>query len=269
MTMSDVFMMGFEDYAVSKPQIPRRVVSGWSGICQGIVRSGYWLIIPEAAAAFVLEWCLMHPLRVEHVFDGCPNPVSDPALEPDSNLLRRAQGGDQAAFGVIMRAHHERTFRLACAIVHNEADARDICQEVWLTVWKQLPSFRGDSRFSTWLHPIVTRRSLDHLRKRRRWFDRFLPFDTGDDSVASVPEPSTTDDARGHLEGNETVARVRAALATLPPKHRAVLALRELEGLSYEEIAKATGIPAGTVMSRLFHARRLLAEKLGKTANHG
>ena len=189
--------------------------------------------------------------------------MPDPAPDLDPDLLRRAQAGDEAAFGVIMRTHYERTFRLACAIVHNEADARDICQEVWLTIWKQLATFRSDSRFTTWLHPIVTRRALDHLRKRRRWFDRFLPFDSADDSVASVPEPATTDDARQHAEGNETVARVRAALAALPPKHRAVLALRELEGLSYEEIAKATGIPAGTVMSRLHHARRLLAQKLG------
>jgi RNA polymerase sigma-70 factor (ECF subfamily) len=190
--------------------------------------------------------------------------MTDPASEFDPDLLRRAQAGDEAAFGVIMRTHYERTFRLVYAIVHNEADARDVCQEVWLTVWKQLATFRGDARFTTWLHPIATRRALDHLRKRRRWFDRFLPFDTGDESAPAAPEPASTDDAGQQLEGSETVARVRAAIATLPPKHRVVLALRELEGLSYEEIAAATGVPVGTVMSRLHHARRLLAEKLGK-----
>ena len=188
--------------------------------------------------------------------------MSDPAQEPDPDVLRRAQGGDEAAFGIIMRTHYERTFRLVCAILHNEADARDVCQEVWLTVWKQLPTFRAESRFSTWLHPVATRRALDHLRKRRRWFDRFLPFETGDDNAVEVAEPATTDDARSQAEDGETVTRVRSALASLPPKHRAVLALRELEGLSYEQIAQATGIPAGTVMSRLHHARRLLAEKL-------
>jgi RNA polymerase sigma-70 factor (ECF subfamily) len=193
--------------------------------------------------------------------------VSDsaPTSDLDPDLLHRAQAGDEAAFGIIMRSHYERIFRLVCAITHNETDTRDICQDVWLTVWKQLGTFRGDARFTTWLHTIATRRALDHLRKRRRWFDRFLPFDPGDRSTASAPEPSTTDDASQQLEVSENVARVRAALARLPPKHRAVLALRELEGMSYEEIAHSVGVPVGTVMSRLHQARRLLAEKLGKT----
>jgi RNA polymerase sigma-70 factor (ECF subfamily) len=190
-----------------------------------------------------------------------PETNSNPDVDPD--LLRRAQAGDEAAFGTIMRAHHERTFRLAYAIVHHEADARDVCQEAWLTVWKQLGTFRGDSKFTTWLHPIVTRRAIDHLRKRRRWFDRFLPYDTGDAGTPAAPEPATEDNVRGQAEESENVGKVRAALAQLPPKHRAVLALRELEGLSYEEIAQATDVPVGTVMSRLYHARRLLAQKLG------
>jgi RNA polymerase sigma-70 factor (ECF subfamily) len=193
--------------------------------------------------------------------------VSESVPELDPDLLRRAQAGDEAAFGVIMRAEYARTYRLAYAIVHNEADARDVCQEAWLTIWKQLATFRGDSRFTTWLHPIVTRKALDHLRKRRRWFDRFLPFGQGDDDpAAAVPEPATDDTARDQAEGNETVARVRAAIASLPPKHRVVLALREMEGLSYEDIAEITGVPVGTVMSRLFHARKLLAAKLSKDA---
>jgi len=180
----------------------------------------------------------------------------------DPELLRRAQNGDEAAFGSLMRAHYEPIFRLVYSIVRNEHDARDVCQEVWLAVWKQLPGFRGEAKFTTWLHPIAVRRSVDHLRKRRRWYDRFLPFSNGDDSVASVPEPVTTEDARSQSEGNERAERLKRVLDSLPPKHRAVLALREVQGLSYEEIARATGIPSGTVMSRLYHARRLLAQKL-------
>ena len=190
-------------------------------------------------------------------------PPSTPAPPPfDPAILRRAQAGDEAAFGELMRAHYERTFRLVYAIVRHEHDARDACQEVWLTVWRELPKFRGDAQFSTWLHPIATRQALDHLRKRRRWFSRFLPFATGDNPAESAPEPVTTDNARSHAEAGDDKARVRRALDALPPKLRAVLALREFEGLSYDEIARATGIPTGTVMSRLSHARRLLAQKL-------
>jgi RNA polymerase sigma-70 factor, ECF subfamily len=185
-----------------------------------------------------------------------------PSAEPDPALLHLAQAGDEAAFGALMRANYERTFRLVYAIVHHEADARDICQEVWLAVWKKLPRFRGEAKFSTWLHPIATRRALDHLRKRRRWLDRFLPFATGDDSVAAAPEPVSPDDTRWQPERDERTARLQQAIGALPPKLRAVLALREIQGLSYDEIAQATGIPAGTVMSRLYHARRLLAQKL-------
>ena len=183
--------------------------------------------------------------------------------ETDPDLLRRAQAGDEAAFGGLMRTHYDRTFRLVYSIVGNEHDARDVCQEVWLTVWRQLSGFRGDAKFTTWLHPIAVRRAVDHLRKRRRWYARFLPFSVGDSAVESVPEPADPSDARQEAEGSETVERVRQAIATLPPKLRAVLVLREVEGLSYEAIAQAAGIPVGTVMSRLYHARRLLVRKLG------
>ena len=185
-----------------------------------------------------------------------------PSLDIEPELLRRAHAGDETAFGAIMRGSYERVFRLVYAIVRNEHDARDVCQEVWLTVWRELAKFRGDAKFSTWLYPIATRRALDHLRKRRRWYDRFLPFATGDKEVESVPEPATTENAVTQSEGSERREQLRHALDSLPPKLRAVLALREVEGLSYEEIARAISIPTGTVMSRLHHARRLLAQKL-------
>ncbi len=189
--------------------------------------------------------------------------MTDPSPAIDADLLRRAQSGDEAAFGTIMRQHYEKTFRLVFAIVRHEADARDVCQEVWLTIWRELPRFRGDAKFSTWLHPIATRRALDHLRKRRRWFDRFLPFNPDDKAITAAPETVTAEDASRLAAGADRAAQLRAALDSLPPKMRAVLALREIEGLSYEEIAQATSIPTGTVMSRLYHARRLLAQKLG------
>lgn len=183
--------------------------------------------------------------------------------DTDAALARQAQAGDEAAFAELMQRHYEPVFRLVTSIVRNPQDARDLCQDIWLTVWRQLSRFRGEAKFSTWLHPIAVRRSLDHLRRRRRWFDRFIPFATaGDETSSGAPEPADPSDVRASLENQERQARFEQALASLPPHQRAVLALREIEGLSYEAIAQATQSRPGTVMSRLFHARRLLAQKL-------
>ncbi len=182
--------------------------------------------------------------------------------------MRRAQAGDEDAFGLLMRAHYEPIFRLVWSMVRDEHAARDVCQEVWLSAWKNLGKFRGDSKFTTWIHPIAVRKAIDHLRGRRRWLSRFLPMlDGGDDASDQpgprTPEPVADDDPREDLDRNESKARFERALNDLPPKHRAVLALREVNGLSYDEIAETLSIRRGTVMSRLFHARRMLVQKLG------
>ncbi|MCC6415774.1 MAG: sigma-70 family RNA polymerase sigma factor [Opitutaceae bacterium] len=178
------------------------------------------------------------------------------ASTPESALIEAARAGNQAAFAELMRLHYERMFRLTCSILRHEADARDVCQEIWITVWMQLPEFRGESQFTTWLHPIAVRHALDHLRKRRRWYHRFLPLET----LRETDSPVTADPTEGV---SDQAAAARRALDTLPPRLRAALALREIEGLSYEEIAAVLKIPVGTVMSRLYHARRMLGQKLG------
>lgn len=189
-------------------------------------------------------------------------------LSPESEreLLQRAQAGNEDAFGTLMRHHYEPTFRHVQSIIRDEHAARDVCQEIWLTVWNKLKDFRGDAKFSTWVYPIATRRSIDHLRSRQRWTKRFLPFLSGDDNEehggVRTPEAVADSDPREDLEKVERNARFERALATLPPKHRAVIALREVQGLSYDEIAEHLDIARGTVMSRLFHARRVLAQKL-------
>lgn len=185
--------------------------------------------------------------------------------EAEGELLARARTGDEAAFGELVRSHYEPVFRLVYSIVRHEQDARDVCQEVWVSVWKKLHTFRGDARFSTWLHPIAVRRSVDHLRRRQKWYARYLPFAGGEEDVeAAVPEPADPSDPRRELEQAERDGRFERALALLQPNHRAVLALREVEGLSYDEIAKTLHCRPGTVMSRLYHARRQLVRKLGE-----
>lgn len=184
--------------------------------------------------------------------------------------MRRAQAGDEAAFGELMRMHYEQVFHLVHGILRDEHDSRDVCQEVWLKAWNKIGTFRGDSKFTTWLHPIAVRRAIDHVRKRRRWYDRFVPFRTEVDADAytgvtpAAAEPVSADpDPGSQAESEDRKLRFERALASLPPKHRTVLALREIEGLSYEEIARAVKCRPGTVMSRLFHARRMLLRKLG------
>jgi RNA polymerase sigma-70 factor (ECF subfamily) len=189
----------------------------------------------------------------------------DPAA-CESEWIDAARRGDEDAFGELMQLHYEPVFRTVLAIVRNEHDARDLCQEVWVKTWQQIGKFRGDSKFTTWMHPIATRRALDHLRKRRRWFDRFLPFDRSGPENGEPPPaydpPDETPAAPAQIERSERQQHFENLLASLPPKQRAVLALREIQGLTYDEIAAALGCRRGTVMSRLFHARRLLAQKL-------
>jgi RNA polymerase sigma-70 factor (ECF subfamily) len=187
---------------------------------------------------------------------------------PEEDLLRRAQAGDQEAFGTLMRAHYEPTFRLVCSIIRDEHAARDVCQEVWLSAWRNIGNFRGEAKFSTWVHPIAVRRAIDHLRSRKRFFSRFLPFLSGDEGDSDqrgprTPEPVAEGNPREFAERDESKNRFEAAINSLPPKHRAVLALREIKGLSYDEIADTLSIRRGTVMSRLFNARRMLVQKLG------
>jgi RNA polymerase sigma-70 factor (ECF subfamily) len=184
-------------------------------------------------------------------------------MDAEAELLRRAQAGDEAAFGEIMRANYERVFRCVVAVIRDEHEARDVSQEIWLTVWRTLKDYRGDAKFSTWLYAVATRRAIDHLRKRRRWFARFLPFLAAGESSVTMEPADTAPSPRDQLEFAERDARFERAIAALPPKHRSVLALREIEGLSYEEIAETLNCRPGTVMSRLHHARRLLAQKLG------
>jgi RNA polymerase sigma-70 factor, ECF subfamily len=197
--------------------------------------------------------------------------VAEPAQTSDvaePELVRRAQSGDEESFGVLMRSYYEPIFRLVCSVVRDEHAARDVSQEVWITAWRNLGSFRGEAKFTTWLHPIAVRKSIDHLRSRQRWAKRFLPFLSGDDGSSDrpttrTPEPVAEGDPREDALLGERKERFERALAALPPKHRAVLALREVNGLSYDEIAAALSIRRGTVMSRLFNARRMLAQKLG------
>lgn len=180
--------------------------------------------------------------------------------------LPQARQGDLDAFGEIVRANHTRLFRLLVGLVGHEEDARDLAQVTWLKAWQKLATFRGESAFSTWVFRIATRLALDHRKYRRRHPTEPWPDETATPALGPAPTdllPPATPSPRDLLERHEIAERFHQALAALPPPLRAALVLREVEGLSYAEIAHILGCPPGTVMSRIFTARKALQSIMG------
>lgn len=177
----------------------------------------------------------------------------------DLQLVERARAGDPEAFRDLVVRHQRRVYAVALGIVKDRDLAWDVSQESFVRVHGHLAEFREESSFTTWLHRITARLAIDTLRRER-------PSRRSD--VADVPEPVLQEAAPGVLATalgtdpqdtalrRELADRMAAALAELPDAHRTVLVLREMDGLSYEELAERLEIPKGTVMSRLFHARR-------------
>jgi RNA polymerase sigma-70 factor (ECF subfamily) len=183
------------------------------------------------------------------------------AQTDERELVERAARGDRDSFDVLVRRHQDRIFSVAYQIVRNREDALDVAQEAFAKAYVSLSSFKGESSFTTWVHRIVVNLSIDCLRRRRRG-----EVATYDDRLAipedAEPGPAASDDPESALEARQVQALLARGLQLLPPVHRAVLVLREIEGLSYDEIARAVGCSLGTVMSRLFYARRKLQKVL-------
>lgn len=192
-----------------------------------------------------------------------PPPVQRAAgsrlLDIGAEDLRRLQAGDVRALGACYEAFGARVWRVARALLGSAAEADDATQEVFLRVLEKAPLFDGRSRFSTWIHRL----SVNHCKNRRererahRSRQEALSIEEPACSGPSPLELAADDDERAHLF---------ALLARLPEEQRAVLVLREVEGLAYREIADALEIPAGTVMSRLARARERLLLELGPTS---
>ncbi|MEO6954683.1 MAG: sigma-70 family RNA polymerase sigma factor [Polyangia bacterium] len=188
----------------------------------------------------------------------------------DAALVTRARSGDQAAFGKLLRKYERRVFSVANGILRNVDDARDVCQEAFWKAHNALASFDGQAQFFTWMYRITVNVAIDHLRKRRGErveFDdaRANGEDEGADPNGLSPRRLGFDPVRA-LEDRELREQLERALKELSPAHRAVLVLREVEGLAYQEMADVVGCSIGTIMSRLFHARKrmqslLLAER--------
>lgn len=191
---------------------------------------------------------------------ACCVPMTDEGL-----LVERARRGDRDAFDALVERHMERIWRIAYRTVRHEDDAADVVQETFLTAWRSLASFRGDSSFATWLHHIATTRALNHLdRREERASRRAVRLDLEPGEAPALPD--ATPSPLQQLEERELASRLQRCVEQLPTAWRAVLALREGEGLSYEAIAKAMDVALGTVRSRLARAREALLECIEGTA---
>ena len=184
----------------------------------------------------------------------------------ERQLVRRAKRGDEKAFRTLMERYRRKVYSIAYGMVHNPEAAYDICQEVFIKVYRYLGSFQGSSSFYTWLYRISVNLSIDWLRKQGRHdlvdFDDSLLRREPDGAEALVVPKMQDSDPLKALGRKELRDQIAKAFESLSEKHRAVLLLREVEGLSYDEIARALKIHKGTVMSRLHHARRNLQRSL-------
>ena len=181
----------------------------------------------------------------------------------DRELVARARDGDEEAFGALVQMYHQRVYNVARGFVREPEDARDLAQQAWLKVWKKIDTFKGESGFFTWLYRIVTFVCLDYLRKKKRRAETELEESLEIHREAGAePAPSASPNPVRALAAGEIRDRFEAALQTLSPPQRTAIVLREVEGLSYEEIARAMHCSKGTVMSRIFYARKNLQHQL-------
>lgn len=177
--------------------------------------------------------------------------------ERDERLAERANGGDRDAFAALVTRHRQAVYRLCWAATGNHADADDAAQETFVRVYRSLSSYDPERPFRPWLRKIAWNCGLSVRRDRKAGG---VAIDGIDPSGAIDPAPGPEDSAAG----NEQRRKVAGAITVLPAELRTVLVLRAVEGLSYADIAQATGIPPGTVMSRLSRARKRLLVALGK-----
>lgn len=191
-----------------------------------------------------------------------------PAGEPDDiELVEQARAGNHDAFRVLYQRYHRRVYALAFGVVQNADDALDVVQDGFIKAHRHLDKFEGNSSFYTWLYRIIMNLSIDHIRKHKRGrhvdFDDAINHGQDEDALGDELLPRMLGQNPGKsLVRKEIREQISKALAELSDNHRTVLVMRELEGLSYEEMAQAMKCSKGTIMSRLFHARRNMQKRL-------
>jgi len=180
----------------------------------------------------------------------------------DASLVRAAQKGDLAAFEELVGRHRDKLYGRAFSMMRNEEEAIDLSQEAWVKGWQRLRQFQGESSFGTWMTRIVINLCLDQLRKQKR--QRTESIEAMDEESGGVERqmPVVVPNPSAGLERAELRQHIDEALSKLSHEHRTALVLHEFEDMEYKEIAKTMGCSIGTVMSRLFYARRKMASLL-------
>ncbi|MFM2162017.1 MAG: hypothetical protein RLZZ383_1529 [Pseudomonadota bacterium] len=190
--------------------------------------------------------------------------VSAP-METDEDVIAAVRSGDGEAYRLLVERYQDRIYQLIFGMVRHREDARELTQEAFVKAYRSLDGFREDARFSTWLYRIANNLVIDFCRRRGKG----PVLGVEDDVAQRDPAPTSTGSAHVQipskaLERQQLHAAILGALDALPEEHRQVVLLRELEGMSYREIAEIVGVAEGTVMSRLFYARKKLQALLAE-----
>jgi len=200
--------------------------------------------------------------------------VSDPGTlcstrfmsELERSLLKRLRDRDERAFRELLETHRDRVYNITFRMLGNRAEAEDVAQEVFITVFKTIDTFREEAKFSTWLYRVAVNHCKNRIKYLARRHDRDqdeLDEAAANDATAAAvtaPRPSPRPDKA--LEGAQTEQMLQEAIAELDEEHRVLVVLRDVEDLSIEEICEITGLPDGTIKSRLHRARMALRKKL-------
>jgi len=192
--------------------------------------------------------------------------MTDTTVEDDRTLLTRAQGGDISAFEELVARHEEKVYGLALRMTRSEADAAEITQDTFLSAYQHLAEFRGEAAFGSWVHRIAANNALMRLRRQRVLDvvteDLAGPEFTDRGSLAEVPETDWSRRADDKILDEELGRAIQEATDALPEGYREVFLLKDVEGLSYEEISEMVGISVPAVKSRLHRARLSLREAI-------
>lgn len=192
--------------------------------------------------------------------------MTDVTVQDDRELLARAQAGDMSAFEALVGRHEDKVYGLALRMTRSEADAAEIAQDTFLSAYQHLSEFRGEAAFGSWVHRIAANNALMRLRRQKVLDivsdDLAGPEFTERGSLAEPPESDWSRRADDQLLDEELGRAIRAATDALPEGYREVFLLKDVEGLSYEEISEMVGISVPAVKSRLHRARLALREAI-------